>query len=181
MNKQEILLKNDYDCIKALYLIHKNDGWINEKVNENFIADRFVYLDTKRGMFFNNHFSYGAIEKCFNSKKGYAVKGIEYDHSEKTKSLTRKIWKLFEDNPTFEDFKNFLINTVRIVLITKEENKDAESRNIDDPIKRYKHLGIDYVYKKTTKKISWCKIHSIDDLLSNYTKIKVEDFFRGDE
>lgn len=176
MNKQEIRLGNDYDCIKALYNLHKNDGWIDEMVNENFIADRFIYCDTRNGLFFNDHYSYGAIVNLFNKKKNNGLGKNEYDHSKKTKALTREVWEYMSSDPSLEDFKSFLFKHVKVVLITKEENKNPNSRSIDDPVDRYKNAGIDYVYKKIDR-IRWSKINSLGDLLTHFEKIKTEEFF----
>ncbi|MFW6002602.1 MAG: hypothetical protein ACOCQD_04615 [archaeon] len=178
MSKQEIRLKNDYDCIKALYQIHKDDGWIEEMVNENFIADRFIYCDTRNGLFFNNYYSYNAIVNLFNNKKNNDKRKNEYDHLEKTKILTRRIWKYFSKNPTFEEFKLFLIKNVKIVIITREENKNPESRNIENPIDRYKSMDIDYIYRKT-KNIRWNKIEVLEDLLTYFDRVKIKEFFNA--
>lgn len=178
MSKQEIRLKNGYDCIKALYQLHKDDSWMDEKVNENFIADRFIYLDTNSGMFYHNHYSYNAIINTFYNKKNGTKKKNEFDHSEKTKVLTRKVWKLFENGPSFEDFKSFLEKEVKVVLITKEENKNREARDIEDPVDRYKHTGISHIYKKRVGNFRWKRIDSIEDLMTYFEKIKVEEFFK---
>jgi DUF2075 family protein len=91
--------------------------------------------------------------------------------------LTRKIWSLFDDDLSFEDFKSFLEKEVKVVLITKEENKNREARNIEDPIDRYKRTGISYIYKKNDGNFRWKSIDSIEDLMTYFEKIKVEEFF----
>lgn len=164
-------LEDDFVCIQALKAKYDE---IDSRL-ENFIADRFIYLDTKRGKFFDASYSYNALINEYDNHKNGEKNKNEYDHSIKTKSLTRQIWENI-DKMTLEDFHAFLESKVKVVLITREENKNKEAQKYEDPIERYKLLGINKIYIRT-KKTRWAKVSSFEEYKNNFKEVDVEDFF----
>lgn len=164
-------LEDDFLCIQALKAKY---GELDIRL-ENYIADRFIYLDTKRGKFFKGSHSYSALINEYNNHKLGEKNKNEYDHSIKTKSLVRQLWDHI-DSMALEDFHNFLEQKVKVVLITREENKDKEAQKYEDPIERYRFLEIDKIYIRI-KNTRWSKVESFKDYLQNFKVVDVDDFF----
>lgn len=180
MSNQENNLFNSYVCIKALFEENKgNASWIEKPVNENFIADRLVYLDTKKGRFFNGHYSYNAVINEYYLRKGEKRKN-EFDHVVKTKNLVKKIWHLFlSGNGSYENFIKLLDNFVKIVIITREENKDPNVRNLNDPLDRYHHLGMKVLWKRKPGNITKKNLLKEEDIFNYFVPVSLEEFLEN--
>lgn len=174
--KQRQTQVNNYFMLKGLYSQFGDDpDWIHVKRNQNTVADQIINWGTKTGDFNNGCYSLRALQNIYDNKTLGTDHKNENDHTVKTKSLAIKVWENVENFDGPEDYISFLLKEIKILTITRSENKHKGSTFIESPTERYKSLGIDFVYKRLRKN-NWRSIHSFDDMLKNFEKITLEEW-----
>lgn len=172
---QRQTLVNNYYMLKGLYERFGSDiDWINIKRNQNSVADQIVNWGTKTGDFNKGYFSFNALKNVYKAKKFSGV-GNEKDHTVKTKTLAFMVWENMAEFNDEDDYIQFMLDNVHILSMTRKENKNGETKSVENPIDRYKTLGINFIYKSKSR-IRWNKISSFKEFLSYFDKIPLEEW-----
>jgi len=174
-----------YEMLLGVWMANNDKDFLSPdtktgKSNENVIADQIIAPCTWHGSFNKGWYSLEALENMWFEKKGIKVDREvknQIDHIIKTKQVARMAWdKMQSEIKNADDFISFLEDNIKLCTITKKQNKDMDSRDKENPVDRYKHLGIDFIYvkKSEVKKIMWSKI-TFDEFISLFDKHRVED------